>query len=75
MVLLWLFWDVIGALLPGSTVAHTAHLGGFAAGFGIALLMLHKGWITMERYEKSLPRLWLKKPNPNPLPGFPPLRS
>ena len=58
MVLFWLFWDVIGALLPGSTVAHTAHLGGFAAGFGIALLMLHKGWITMERYEKSLPRLW-----------------
>jgi DNA-directed RNA polymerase subunit RPC12/RpoP len=33
-------------------------LGGFAAGFGITLLMCQKGWITMEKYERSLLQLW-----------------
>lgn len=54
MILFWLFWDIIGALVGGSDVAYYAHLGGFAAGFGIALLMCKVGWIKMERYEKSL---------------------
>jgi membrane associated rhomboid family serine protease len=59
MILLWLCWNVVGALLPGSShVAYFAHLGGFAAGFGITLLMCHKGWITMEKYEKSLLQMW-----------------
>jgi membrane associated rhomboid family serine protease/DNA-directed RNA polymerase subunit RPC12/RpoP len=59
MVLFWLFWDVVGALSPGdSHVGHFAHLGGFAAGFGITLLMCKQGWITMEKYEKSLLQLW-----------------
>ncbi len=59
MILLWLCWNVVGALLPGSSkVAYFAHLGGFAAGFGITLVMCHKGWITMEKYEKSLLQLW-----------------
>ena len=35
MILLWLLWDVVGALLPGgSNVAYFAHLGGFAAASG-----------------------------------------
>jgi membrane associated rhomboid family serine protease/DNA-directed RNA polymerase subunit RPC12/RpoP len=59
MIFFWLFWDVVGALFPGdSHVGHIAHLGGFAGGFGIALLMCRKGWITMEKYEKSLLQLW-----------------
>ncbi len=63
MVLFWVFWNVVGALRPegGSNVAYTAHLGGFAAGFGVALLMCHKGWITMERYEKSLLQFWQQR--------------
>jgi membrane associated rhomboid family serine protease/DNA-directed RNA polymerase subunit RPC12/RpoP len=59
MILFWIGWNVIGALIPGSShVAYFAHLGGFAAGFGIALLMCRQGWITMEKYEKSLLQLW-----------------
>lgn len=58
IILLWLFWDVLGALRGGSHVGHLAHLGGFATGFGITLLMCKKGWITMEKYEKSLLQMW-----------------
>jgi membrane associated rhomboid family serine protease/DNA-directed RNA polymerase subunit RPC12/RpoP len=59
MILFWMGWDVVGALIPGSShVAYFAHFGGFAAGFGIALLMCQKGWITMEKYEKSLLQWW-----------------
>jgi membrane associated rhomboid family serine protease len=59
MILLWLSWNVVGALLPGSSnVAYFAHLGGFGAGFGITFLMCKQGWITMEKYEKSLLQMW-----------------
>ncbi len=59
MILFWMGWNVVGALIPGSAhVAYFAHLGGFAGGFGIALLMCHQGWITMEKYEKSLLQMW-----------------
>lgn len=58
MILFGLSWDVIDALWGGSHVGHFAHLGGFAAGFGITLLLCKKGWITMERYEKSLLQMW-----------------
>jgi membrane associated rhomboid family serine protease/DNA-directed RNA polymerase subunit RPC12/RpoP len=59
MILFWMGWNAVGALIPGSShVAYFAHLGGFGAGFGIALLMCRKGWITMEKYEKSLLQLW-----------------
>jgi membrane associated rhomboid family serine protease/DNA-directed RNA polymerase subunit RPC12/RpoP len=59
MILFWMCWNVVGALIPGSSnVAYFAHLGGFAAGFGIAFLMCKQGWITMEKYEKSLLQMW-----------------
>ena len=59
MILFWMCWNVVGALIPGSSnVAYFAHLGGFAAGFGIALLMCKKGWVAMEKYEKSLLQMW-----------------
>lgn len=58
IILLWLLWDIVGALRGGSNVGHFAHLGGFGAGFGIALWMCKKGWITMEKYEKSLLQMW-----------------
>jgi len=59
LILLWLCWNVVGALLQrGAHVAYFVHLGGFAAGFGITLLMCKKGWITMEKYEKSLLQMW-----------------
>ena len=58
MILFWLFWDLVGAFSGGSGVAHFAHLGGFGAGFGLAILMCKHGWVTMERYEKSLLQMW-----------------
>ena len=59
MILFWLSWDIVGALRgSGERVAYFAHLGGFAGGFGIAFLMCQKGWLTMERYEKSLLQIW-----------------
>lgn len=65
MILLWLAWDVLGAATGGDNhVAYFAHLGGFASGFGIAMLMCYKGWITMERYEESLLQAWRRWRNP-----------
>lgn len=62
MILLWLSWDILGALQSsGAHVAYFAHLGGFAAGFGMAFVMCRKGWLTMERYEKSLLQMWQER--------------
>jgi membrane associated rhomboid family serine protease len=63
MILFWLFWDIMGlAVFRGSSnVAYFAHVGGFAAGFGTAWLMCRTGWITMERYEKSLLEWWQER--------------
>jgi membrane associated rhomboid family serine protease len=62
MILVWLFWDIVGAFwCGGSGVAHFAHLGGFAAGFGIAVLLCWRGWITMTWYEKSLWQAWQQR--------------
>ncbi len=61
MILFWLLWDIVGVLRGGAGVAYAAHLGGFAAGFGIAMLLCHKGWVTMERYEKSLLQAWRER--------------
>jgi membrane associated rhomboid family serine protease/DNA-directed RNA polymerase subunit RPC12/RpoP len=61
MILVWLFWDIVGAFGGGSRVAHFAHLGGFAMGFGIALVLCWKGWITMTWYEKSLVQAWQQR--------------
>jgi len=60
MILFWLLWDAAGAIFfsGGSNVAYTAHLGGFAAGFGITFLLCRIGWITMTEYEKSLWQAW-----------------
>lgn len=59
MILFWMCWNVVGALIPGSSnVAYFAHLDGFGAGFGIALLMCKRGWITMAKYERSLLQMW-----------------
>jgi membrane associated rhomboid family serine protease len=54
MIVFWLFWDVVGAMIGGSPVAYFAHLGGFAAGAAIALIFLQTKLIKMEKYERSL---------------------
>jgi hypothetical protein len=54
MILFWLVFDILGAMLGGGGVAYFAHLGGFAGGVVLAILMLKFKMLTMERYEKSL---------------------
>lgn len=55
MILFWLAFDILGAILGGGGgVAYFAHLGGFAGGVVLAILMLKFKMVTMERYEKSL---------------------
>jgi membrane associated rhomboid family serine protease/DNA-directed RNA polymerase subunit RPC12/RpoP len=63
MILFWLLWDILGAVFfsGSSNTAYFAHLGGFATGFGITLLLCMKGWIKMETHEKSLWQAWQER--------------
>ncbi len=54
MILYWLGWDIIGALLGGGNVAHFAHLGGMATGFGLGMVLITTGLATMEWWEESI---------------------
>jgi membrane associated rhomboid family serine protease len=54
MILLWFVFDLIGAFRGSTGVAYFAHIGGFLGGFGLAILMLEKKWIVMERDEGSI---------------------
>ena len=55
---MWFAFDILGALLGGGQVAYFAHLGGFAAGVGTAILLLRTGIVTMGSDERSLLDLW-----------------
>jgi membrane associated rhomboid family serine protease len=65
MILFWLAFDILGAALDWGGVAYWAHLGGFAAGFGLAILLLKLGRVRMERYEESLPQILGPQKNPD----------
>lgn len=55
IILLWIVWDVF--LLTagfGGAVALWAHVGGFAAGFGIAMLCAVMGWVRPMPGEQTL---------------------
>lgn len=54
MILLWLLFDIWGAVQGSGGVGYWAHLGGFAAGAGGGALALKRGWITMRSTEESL---------------------
>jgi membrane associated rhomboid family serine protease len=64
VILLWLAFDIWGAVSSGGHVAYFAHLGGFAGGFCLAILMLKFKMVTMERHEKSLLQLIADYRNP-----------
>jgi membrane associated rhomboid family serine protease len=58
MILFWVVFDIWGAMKGGGGVAYFAHLGGFAAGFVLAIVMLKLKLVVMdENYEKSLLQL------------------
>lgn len=54
MILLWLAFDLLGVALGGGGVAYWAHIGGFAAGAGLAMLLLRTGLVKMRETERSL---------------------
>jgi len=75
MILLWFAFDILGAISGGQGTAYFAHIGGFVAGFGFAILMLKRKWVVMERDEKSLLELLgpgKKRVTGEPRPDFAP---
>jgi membrane associated rhomboid family serine protease len=54
VILLWLVWDVLMLSLGAGGVAYWSHVGGFAAGFLIAMLLAATGWVKPERDEQTL---------------------
>ncbi|MBN1123825.1 MAG: rhomboid family intramembrane serine protease [Sedimentisphaerales bacterium] len=54
MILLWLVFDIVGVLLGGTGVGYWAHIGGFAAGVTIAIVLLLTKVVVMDRDEESL---------------------
>jgi len=57
MILMWFAFDILGAMRGGGGVAYLAHIGGFVAGVGLAILMLKTKMIEMERDETSILKL------------------
>jgi membrane associated rhomboid family serine protease len=58
LILFWLVFDIWGAVSGSAGVAYWAHIGGFAAGAGIAAASLHFDWVEMTRTERSLLDVW-----------------
>jgi membrane associated rhomboid family serine protease len=54
VILLWLAFDVLGAISGSGGIAYYAHLGGFFAGVGVGVLLLLSEQVTMEYGERSL---------------------
>lgn len=53
LVLLWVAFDLWGAMSGAPGVAYWAHLGGLAAGFFLGLFGLMLGWIRMTEYDNE----------------------
>lgn len=53
-ILPWFALNVYGAMQGSARIGYFAHIGGFAAGVGLALFLLKTGDIRVERYEKSI---------------------
>ncbi len=61
MILMWVAWDVYYTVTGAETgVAHWAHLGGFIAGFGMAIALAVKGIIQADADEQTLLELFGK---------------
>jgi membrane associated rhomboid family serine protease len=54
LILFWLAWDVVMLLLGGGGVAYWAHIGGFAMGFSLAMLLAATGWVRPAADEQTL---------------------
>ena len=54
IILLWLAFDVLGAMLGGGGVAYWGHLGGFAAGCCLACILTKLKWVSIDKSERTL---------------------
>ncbi|MCK5271557.1 MAG: rhomboid family intramembrane serine protease [Sedimentisphaerales bacterium] len=61
VILLWCGYDIWGIASGGGRVAYFAHLGGFAGGFILAILLLKLHIVRMNEMEKSLVDIWEKR--------------
>jgi membrane associated rhomboid family serine protease len=69
IISLWVIKNIFGVFMGTSPIAYMAHIGGFFAGFLIAILLLMSKLIRMEKYEKSLLQIWdQRKEIPEPVP-------
>ncbi len=57
VIFLWFVIDIFGVIIGVNRICFCAHIVGFGSGFGLAVLMLKKKWLVMERDEKSLLQL------------------
>ncbi len=53
-IAVWLIVDILVTLFHVPSVTYLAHILGFGSGVGLAVLMLKKKWVVMEKNEKSL---------------------
>ncbi|MHC4200764.1 MAG: rhomboid family intramembrane serine protease, partial [Planctomycetota bacterium] len=61
LILLWLAFDLWGAFGGGGAIAYHAHVGGFAAGFALAVALLKTGVLEEDEGVDSLLSLLLPK--------------
>jgi membrane associated rhomboid family serine protease len=54
VVVLWFIFDLLESGMGSPTTTYFAHILCAGAGAGLAVLMLKKKWLVMERYEKSI---------------------
>ena len=54
VILYFLAWDIFGAFVGEGNVGHWAHIGGFAFGFAMAVVLLKSKVVKMEDDELSL---------------------
>jgi len=70
IIAIYVFWDIMGIAWASQGVAYHAHVGGFASGFVLAILLLKFKIIKMTEYERSLLQV-LKKEEPKIIPKNP----
>lgn len=54
VIFLWFVFDIVASIMSGRNIVCCVHIECFAAGIGLAILMLKKNWVVMEKDEKSL---------------------
>ncbi len=66
VILLWLAFDILGALMGQGRVAYHAHLGGFAGGVLMASALCRANRVELEPYDRTLLDIlgWSRRPEP-----------